>query len=236
MPSKTAPPAWRRVFLRVLGQGANVRAAALAAGIDHSTAYKYRRHNPHFAKLWNDALGAARQAMAQGQVPEEMAFADARPRAIRSSKDGKTCVMAVGEGRWSEEVEEKFFTVLAATGNVKEAARQIDMSTAALYNRRKIWPAFDARWDEVISLATERLAVQLLMSASNLLEPPDLPVPDLEGMSVENAIRVAQLYEARRRKNGDLRRYDRKRPPVDVEAVKAEIIRKAELLSRASRR
>lgn len=233
MPSKTVPPQWRRVFLRVLGQGANVREAALAAGIDHSTAYQYRRRNPHFARLWKDAVGKAREAMAQGQVPEELAFADARPRAIRSSKNGNTCVMAVGEGRWSEEVEEKFFTILAATGNVKEAARQINMSTTSLYNRRKIWPAFDARWDEVICLATERLAVQLLMSASNLLEPPDLPVPDLEGMSVDLAIRVAQLYEGRRRKTGDLRRYDRKRPPVDVEAVKAEIIRKAELLSRA---
>lgn len=230
MPSSTRPPRWRRAFLRALGQTANVRASARAAGVDHSTAYQYRRRNPHFARLWQDAVEAARVAIASGEVAEAPTFADARARTIRSSKSGKICVMATGEGRWNEEVEEQFFTRLAATGNVKEAARFIGMSTTALYNRRKLWPAFDARWSEVVSLATERLAVQLLTSASNVIEPVELAVPDFD-MSVDQAIRVAQLYEARRRQNGELKRQSWRRAPTDIEAVKAEIIRKARLLS-----
>jgi hypothetical protein len=230
MPSRTTPPRWRRVFLRVLGRSANVRAAARAAGVDHSTAYQYRRSNPHFARLWDEAREAARAAIAAGEVPEELAFADARPRSIRSSKTGKTCVMATGEGRWNEEVEGQFFARLAETGSVKEAARAIGMSTTALYNRRKLWSAFDARWTEVVTLATERLAVQLLAAASNVIEPAPLVVPDFD-MSVDQAIRVAQLYEARRNRNGSLKRHDPRRAPVDIEAVKAEIIRKARLLT-----
>ena len=74
--------------------------------------------------------------------------------------------MATGAGRWNESVEEAFFTRLAETGNVREAARAIGMSTTALYNRRKIWPAFDKCWDEVVTLATERLALSLLSSSA----------------------------------------------------------------------
>lgn len=234
MPSKTTPPEWRRAFLRALGRCANVREAARTAGIDHSTAYQYRRTNPHFARLWADALASGRAALAAGRVPEDVALEDARPRTIRSSRSGKTCVMATGAGRWNKTVEEAFFTRLAETGNVREAARAIHMSTAALYNRRKIWPAFDKRWDEVVTLATERLALSLLTSANNLLEQQEPPLPEFADMSVDQAIRVAQLYEARLRQNGRLRRYDRKRPPVDVEKMKEEIIEKCERMARAA--
>ncbi len=235
MPSKSKPRSWRREFLRVLSQGASIRRAALVAGVDNSTAHRCRRRDPHFAKLWGDALAAAHTALDQGKVPKTFSSVDVRSRVIRSSKTGKASIIAACEGCWNEEVEEKFFTILAATGNVREAARQIEMTTSSLYKRRSIWPAFDQRWDEVIVLATERLAVQLLMTASNLLEPPELPLPDLGEMSVDQAIRVAQLYEGRRRQNGSLRRYSRNAQPVDVEAVKEEIIRKAKLLSSGKR-
>ncbi|MEP7350724.1 MAG: helix-turn-helix domain-containing protein [Sphingorhabdus sp.] len=230
MPSKTTPPLWRRAFLRALYLTANATLSAHRAGIDKSTAYQSRKASPLFARLWDQALADGRAATAAGHVPPEVADSDQRPLTIRSNKSGHVCVMATGEGRWNEEVEAEFFAALAATGNVKAAARAIGMSTTALYNRRKLWPAFDTRWQEVVALASERLAIRLLTSASNLLDPPELPVPDMEPMSVDQAIRVAQLYEGRRRNNGDLKRTDPRRAPVDVEAVKAEIIRKAALL------
>lgn len=234
MPSKTTPPEWRRAFLRALGRCANVREAARAAGIDHSTVYQYRKCNPHFARLWAEALATGRAALASGRVPEDVALEDARPRTIRSSRTGKTCIMATGEGRWNGTVEETFFACLAETGNVRAAARAINMSTAALYNRRKLWPSFDQRWDAVVVLATERLAMSLLTSAHNVLEQPDMPLPEFTDMSVDQAIRVAQLYEARRRENGSLRRYDPKRRPVDVEALKEDIIGKCARMAKAA--
>ena len=235
MPSSTTPPLWRRAFLRTLSVTANVTLSAHRAGIDKSTAYSSRHASVLFARLWDQALADARAAIAQGRVPDGAVEITRRPLSIRSGKSGKTCVMATGEGRWNEEVEAQFFAVLAATGNVKVAARAIGMSTTALYNRRKLWPAFDTRWDEVVTLATQQLALRLLTTATNLLDPSELRLPDTspdtEPMSVDQAIRVAQLYEGRRPKNGSLKRHDPKRAPVDVEAVKAEIIRKANLLS-----
>jgi hypothetical protein len=231
MASRTVPLKWRRAFLRALAVTANVTLSARRAGIDKSTAYQLRKVSPLFDRLWTQALVDGRAALAQGRVPDEATERDSRPLSIRSSKSGRVCVMATGEGRWNAGVETEFFATLAATGNAKAAARAIGMSDTALYNRRKLWPAFDTRWDEVVSLANERLAVQLLTSASNLLDPVDVDVPDFD-MSVDQAIRVAQLYEGRRQKDGSLKRYDVKRAPVDVEAVKAEIVRKAALLSR----
>jgi hypothetical protein len=227
------PPRWRRAFLRALAVTANVTLSAQRAGIDKSTAYQLRKASPLFDRLWTQALADGRAAMAQGRVPDEAAGKDSRSLSIRSSKSGRVCVMATGEGRWNEKAETKFFGALAATGNVKAAARAIPISTTALYNRRKLWPAFDTRWDEVVSLANERLAVQLLTSASNVLDPVQIEVPDFD-MTVDQAIRVAQLYEGRRQRNGSLKRHDAKRAPIDVEAVKADIVRKARLLSRNS--
>ena len=230
MASRTTPPQWRRAFLRALAVTANVTLSARRAGIDKSTAYQSRKAYPLFDRLWTKALADGRAAIAAGRVPQEAADIDPRPLSIRSSKSGRVCVMATGENRWNAEVEAEFFAALAATGNVKAAARTIGMSSTALYNRRKLWPAFDARWDEVVLLASQRLALQLLTSASNTLDPVESEIPDFD-MSVDQAIRVAQLYEARRQKNGELRRYDAKRAPVDIEAVKAEIVRRAGLLS-----
>ena len=235
MPSSTTPPLWRRAFLRALSMTANVTLSAHRAGIDKSTAYSSRHASVLFARLWDQAQADARAAIAQGRVPGGAVEITRRPLSIRSGKSGKTSVIATGEGRWNEEVEAQFFAVLAATGNVKAAARAIGMSTTALYNRRKLWPAFDTRWDEVVTLATQQLALRLLTTATNLLDPAELLLsdisPDTEPMSVDQAIRMAQLYEGRRQKNGSLKRHDPKRAPVDVEAVKAEIIRKANLLS-----
>jgi hypothetical protein len=233
MPSKTVPPLWRRAFLRALSLTANVTLSAHRAGIDKSTAYQLRKASPLFDRLWTQALADGRAAIAAGRVPPEAGNTCDRPLSIRSSKSGRVCVMATGEGRWNAEVEAAFFAALAATGTVKAAARAIGMSTTALYNRCKLWPAFDARWEEVVALANERLAVQLLTSASNTLNPVESEIPDFD-MSVDQAIRIAQLYEGRRQKNGELRRHDPKRAPVDIEAVKAEIVRKAALLSRNS--
>ena len=231
MASRTKPLKWRRAFLRALAVTANVTHSARRAGIDKSTAYHARKRLPLFDRLWVQALADGRAALDRGHVPQEAAAIDPRPLSVRSSKSGQVCVIATGEGRWNAGVEAEFFAVLAATGNVNAAARAIGMSTTALYKRCKLWPAFAARWDEVVSLANERLALQLLNSASNVIDPPELEIPDFD-MSVDQAIRVAQLYEGRRQKNGTAKRNDAKPAPVDVEAIKADIVRKARLLSR----
>jgi hypothetical protein len=47
---------WRPAFIAGLRNGGNVRAAALAAGVDRHTVYRAREASPEFAQEWTDAL------------------------------------------------------------------------------------------------------------------------------------------------------------------------------------
>jgi len=49
---KRKAPRWTVAFLRALERTGEARAAALDAGIDHSTAYARRRAHPDFADTW----------------------------------------------------------------------------------------------------------------------------------------------------------------------------------------
>jgi hypothetical protein len=55
-------PALGRRFLDHLARHANVRAAAKACGLSRQSAYKLRRRDPRFARAWDEALAAFRQA------------------------------------------------------------------------------------------------------------------------------------------------------------------------------
>lgn len=63
---------WRPAFLAALGQGGNVTAAAQAAGIDRTTAYLMRNHDPEFARGWVDNMDRA----------ADLLEAEARRRAV----------------------------------------------------------------------------------------------------------------------------------------------------------
>ena len=56
-PKRSRVPAhdWRPRFLAAFRNSANVRAAAHAAGVDWSTAYKARKREPDFAQAWDMA-------------------------------------------------------------------------------------------------------------------------------------------------------------------------------------
>lgn len=47
---------WQRAFLATLAETSNVSAAAAAASIQTSRAYRYKRENPSFAREWRLAL------------------------------------------------------------------------------------------------------------------------------------------------------------------------------------
>lgn len=47
---------WKPVFLKVLANTANVRAACVAAGISRPVAYKHKNEDPEFGAAWETAL------------------------------------------------------------------------------------------------------------------------------------------------------------------------------------
>lgn len=232
MASRTTPLKWRRAFLRALAVTANVTLAAYRVGIDKTTAYHSRNASPLFSRLWDQAMADGRAAIAEGRVPADAADITRRPLSIRSSKTGNTCIMATGEGRWNEDVEVRFFEHLAATGNVAGSARAIGMSTTALYKRRKLWPAFDSQWEDVLRLAVNRLNLQLVTAASNMLDPPEVPVPELAPVSVDEAIRIVQLHGRGNNRHGNPKRHDWHARRRDPDEVRASIIRKLDAIER----
>ncbi len=65
---------WENKFLTALEDGANVTAAAEAAGITRQNAYAYRREDEDFARKWDEALDVG-----IGSLEDE---------AIRRARDG----------------------------------------------------------------------------------------------------------------------------------------------------
>lgn len=56
-PERGSPPkGWRRTFLKVLGDTANVRAACEKAGVSRTTAYRIRNSDARFARRWDEAI------------------------------------------------------------------------------------------------------------------------------------------------------------------------------------
>jgi hypothetical protein len=60
-PTNTTPKkmGWQDRFIELLAVTFSVTSAAQGAGIDRSTAYRYKYEHPEFAARWDDALNSA---------------------------------------------------------------------------------------------------------------------------------------------------------------------------------
>lgn len=54
---------WRPVFLQMLRNSGNVRAAATAAGVTRQTVYVHKRRSKEFAEAWEEAMEDAVDAL-----------------------------------------------------------------------------------------------------------------------------------------------------------------------------
>ena len=111
-----------------------------------------------------------------------------------SGKDGPQIVRSDGR-RWTDAAEAIFLDHLAASCNVTLAAGATGFSKFTVYKRRRVDPAFAARWQAALEQGYARLEMLLVRRATEALEgdPPDpgAPFPD---MSVKDAIAILQLH------------------------------------------
>ena len=170
-------PIWRKVFLRALARTGNARASAVEAGVDVGTAYDHRIKDPAFAGQWAGALAKFKAVAAKKPRPlhHRAARGGPPPRSgeelvLRRTKHGDKLVRAA-PGRWCARVEETFFDGLELTGCVRSAAAAAGISTKALYARRKAYPEFAERWDEVEARASRQLPTLLHTAAVASLGP-----------------------------------------------------------------
>jgi hypothetical protein len=156
---------------------------------------------------------------------------------VRASKAGRPCIARPGPGRWTAGAERTFLAVLTATANVKAAARAAGVSTVAVYNRRKNWPAFAEQWRIALAEGYVRLETLLIHAATATLDPePELEArPESYGapaMTVEQAMHLFKLHRASQH-GGKPQRYGWRRQEPDIEDVRAEILRKVAALEQA---
>jgi hypothetical protein len=75
-------------------------------------------------------------------------------------------------GSWDEKKRETFLATLAATANVLESCRAVDMTPAGVYQLRKRDPEFRAQWQTALREAYQQLELTLLDRSINGRERP----------------------------------------------------------------
>ena len=234
MAEDKAPPPWRRVFLRALARSGSVALAAQRSGIDRTSAYQVRKANPAFAASWDRALAAARERLEAAAGPRLRG-----DEVVRASKSGKPCIVRAGPGRWCADSEAAFLDALAASANVKAAARAAGISAVAVYNRRRQWPAFRAAWDAAKAEGYVRIEMLLLHAATATLDPEAAEEARTDGseppeMSVDQAMKLLFHRDgAHGARGGRGRGYGWRRQEPDIEEVRAELLRKVAAMERA---
>ncbi|HWH16743.1 MAG TPA: hypothetical protein VNT77_00165 [Allosphingosinicella sp.] len=232
-------PARRARFLEVLALTGNLRAAAEEIGVHRRSVERRRDRDPAFAVDWAAAIEAATARLSEAQGQFE-GVSDGDFEMIRRGPGGRPQIVATGRGRWSKRIEDRFFAVLEATGNVSAAARAVGFTTQHIGERRRQWPAFARRWEEALEQAEAALEFRLVCLGNNL-DPSApagegraaMPEPPQEKFDPQFALQFLKWREEKKAGRG--RRGRAPREP-GIEEVKESILRKIEAIERHRKR
>ncbi len=124
---------------------------------------------------------------------------------VRYGENGRAKRIKTGGAQWSNEAEELFFDVLAASCNVRMATAETGFTTPTVYRQRRMRPEFAMRWKEALEQGYARLEMALVEAACDTIEgvafDADRPIPK---MTVEQAMNVLRAH--RNAVEGDGRR------------------------------
>jgi hypothetical protein len=242
-------PRWTIAFLRALARTGDVRAAAEDAGIDHSTAYARRTTHAEFASLWRGAL-AAHERWVQGERVRELEALGPRPSTASGGPPprddlGEELVGAsaqlkrAGHDRWSQRKEKLFFDELAATANVKRAAKAAGVSPSAVYQRRMRDAHFRAKWAAVLETGRASIEMHLVEAANRSFEPDELDVGDAQPkVTVAEAIRIVQAHGSKAQRDAIANPFADQAASMsadEVEELRERIFKKMQRLSERHR-
>jgi hypothetical protein len=224
------PPRWRAPFLRALAKTGNVKLSADRAPVHHSHVYRLRRKDAEFAAAFDAARAEAAARLVSSPSPS---LARCTGDALRGelvlfrTRTGRPHLRAPRANGWTRAKEKAFLDALASKCVVTTAARIAGVTASAAYQRRLRWPGFAAEWKVALKNGVQALDLRLLHDASAVMENGYVGIPgDITVKSVDDAIAVLAYHKKQ------MRAY---RPawnatPVDVEAVKASIIRRTQAL------
>ena len=221
------PPRWRAPFLRALAKTGNVKLSAGRAPVHYSHIYRLRRKDAEFAAAFEAARAEAAEQLADSPLP---LLARCTGDAMRGelvlfcTRTGRPHLRAPRANGWTRAKEKAFLDALASTCVVTTAARIAGTTASAAYQRRLRWPRFAAEWQIALKNGVQALDLRLLHDASAYIENGYAGIPgDIAVKSVDDAIRVLAYHK----KQMHAYRPAWNATPVDVEAVKELIIRRA---------
>jgi len=257
MTKRKKAAAWRARFLRALARLGNVRAAAEAAGVDHTTAYGLRKRDAGFAAKWEEARAKAQEAppppcrrrllragSGSRHAPGMPRRLHPPPRAgeeliARYSKRHGVQMVRVGPGRWSPKVEAVYLAHLRTTGCLRRAAAGVGFSTTAVDYRRKRYPAFAAQCDAALEESFVQLRSFVAAAGIASFDPFPEPLPEgveLPKVTVAEAISILRLKGASGAPGtGPTGRRHMPEEP-SIEEVRQNILRKLDAIEAHERR
>jgi hypothetical protein len=159
----------REAYLDCLRVTASHKAAAREAGVSERAARRYRARKPEFETACGEAESEARRRLAGAEGPFDGPMNPAF-ESIRRGPKGEAKIVKTPGGRWTIKTEERFFAVLEATGNIAASARAVGFSREAIGKRRRKWPAFARRVEEMMEEAEVDLEFRLLCEGSGWSE------------------------------------------------------------------
>ena len=116
---------------------------------------------------------------------------------VRYTQTGRAQVVKTGGAQWSDEAEEKFFDVLAATCNVRLSAAEVGFTTFTVYRQRRLRADFAERWRAALAQGYARLEMALVEAAADSMEgvefDADRPIPQ---MTAAEAMNLLKLHRA----------------------------------------
>jgi len=105
----------------------------------------------------------------------------------------------VASSRWSKAKEKLFFDELAATANVKRAARAAGVSPNAVYARRMRDTHFGAKWAAALETGRASIEMHLIEAANKSFDPDEIDTGDIQPkVSVAQAIRIVQVHGSKK--------------------------------------
>lgn len=236
--SKKTSEARKRAFFAALAETGNQTISAERARVSRSWVILHRRTDPAFRARMEAVLAEARARLAdaaeQRPAHEKWRGFKGETLVLRGGNRRQVQIMRARLKEWTPRIEARFLRTLAASCNVKAACAAVGMSRESAYARRARWHSFARRWEQALDIGYTRLEFALVENAGNMLEgvkvDPEAPIPP---MTVAQAIQLLGLH--RRKVKLGYHGVHRASKPTDVEALKAEIVRKAKVLDRAEK-
>jgi len=110
-----------------------------------------------------------------------------------------TVPRTAASSRWSKAKEKLFFDELAATANVKRAAKAAGVSPNAVYARRMRDAHFRAKWAAVLETGRASIEMHLVEAANKSFDPDEIDTGEIQPtVSVAEAIRIVQVHGSKK--------------------------------------